>query len=150
MEPGPVLAEAARLLRPGGIFAAYDYDVPPVVHPEVDDAFAAHVTARREARKRLNLDAGAESWPQETHLDRIRASGRFRFAREMVCHGFDEADADRIIGLAESLGGPRSLFGDAAPEVRATFERLRKTSQRVVGARVRPIVVCYRIRVGVK
>lgn len=150
MEPGPVLAEAARLLREGGVFAAYDYDVPPVVQPEVDDAFTVHFAARREARKRLRLEAGAVRWPKETHLERIRDSGCFRFAREIVCHGFEEADADRLIGLAESLGGPRSIFGDAAPEVGETFERLRETLARVVGDRPRPTVVCYRIRLGVK
>lgn len=47
-----VLAEAARILRPGGVFAAYDYDVPPVVQPEVDRAFASHLEARRAARVR--------------------------------------------------------------------------------------------------
>jgi SAM-dependent methyltransferase len=150
MEPEPVLAEAARLLRPGGVFAAYDYDVPPVIHPEVDAAFMAHFAARRAARKRLGLDAGAESWPKERHVQRIRDSGRFRFAREIVCHGFDEADGCRIVGLAESLGGPRSIFRDAAPEVHETFAGLCETAERVIGARTTRIVVCYRIRVGVK
>ena len=64
MEPEPVLAEAARLLRDGGAFAACDYDVPPVVEPEVDAAFAALRDARSEARKRLGLPAGAASWPK--------------------------------------------------------------------------------------
>jgi SAM-dependent methyltransferase len=41
MEPQPVLAEAARILRDGGVFAACDYDVPPFVEPEVDAAFSA-------------------------------------------------------------------------------------------------------------
>src|SRR5436190_15251705 len=50
MEPDPVLLEAAGLLRPGGVFAAYDYDVPPVIHPEVDASFADHLAARRAAR----------------------------------------------------------------------------------------------------
>src|SRR5207248_7423505 len=122
---------------------------PPVVQPALDDAFAAHVAARSAARTRLGCEAGAESWPKSGHLERIRASGHFRFAREIVCHGFDAADGDRIAGLAESLGGPRSIFGDAAPEVEETFDRLRETSERVVGARSRPMVVCYRIRLGV-
>jgi ubiquinone/menaquinone biosynthesis C-methylase UbiE len=150
MEPGPVLAEAARLLRDGGVFAAYDYDVPPVVQPEVDDAFTAHIAARREARRRLRLQAGAESWPKEAHLERIRESGRFRYAREIVCHGFGEADADRLVGLAESLGGPRSIFAEAAAEVGETFERLRETVERVIGDRPHRFVVCYRIRLAVK
>jgi hypothetical protein len=150
MQPEPVLEEAARVLQPGGVFAAYDYDVPPVIHPEVDAAFEAHVAARRAARKRLGLEAGAESWSKESHLRRIRESGRFRFAREIVCHGVDGADGDRIIALAESLGGPRSIFGDAAPDVHDTFAALRETVEWVIGDRVTRMVVCYRIRLGVK
>jgi len=150
MEPGPVLAEAARLLRPGGVFAAYDYDVPPLIHPEVDAAFEAHFEARRSARERLGLEPGAIRWPKSGHLERIRESGRFRFAREVLCHGFAEANSDRIAGLAESLGGPRGIFADAGREVDATFADLRRTAERVIGNSPTTILVSYRIRFGVK
>jgi SAM-dependent methyltransferase len=150
MEPQPVLAEAARLLRDRGVFAACDYDTPPVVEPEVDAAFAALVDARREARGRLGLRAGASSWPKAKHLEQIRASGRFRYAREVVAHGWWETDAERMIGLAESIGGPREIFGDQAPGVHETFEVLRETATRVLGDRIWPAVLCYRLRVGVK
>ncbi len=150
MEPSAVLAEAGRILRPGGVFAACDYDVPPVVHPEVDDAFARHVEARRAARARLGLDAGAATWPKERHLARIGASGHFRFVREVVCHGSDRTDAARVIGLAESVGGPAALFGGEAPEVEETFAQLRDTALRLLGGRELPMVVCYRVRFGVK
>ncbi len=36
MEPTATLAEIARILRPGGLFAAYDYDSPPAIHWELD------------------------------------------------------------------------------------------------------------------
>jgi SAM-dependent methyltransferase len=150
MEPAPVLAEAARLLRRGGVFAAYDYDVPPVVQPEVDAAFVAHLQARRAARERLGLEPCAIRWPKEGHLERIRESGKFRFAREMLCHGFAEADGDQIVRLAESLGGPRDIFGGAAPEVDETFAALRRAAGTLVGEQPTPIVVCYRIRAGVR
>jgi SAM-dependent methyltransferase len=150
MDPAPVLAEAARLLRPGGVFAAYDYDVPPVVQPEVDEAFAALLAARQAARQRLRLHAGAATWPKQRHLDQIRSSGHFRFARELVCHGFDESSAERVVGLAESIGGPRALFDGSAPEVEATFARLRDVARTILGERPWPMVVCYRVRVGVK
>jgi SAM-dependent methyltransferase len=150
MEPQPVLAEAARLLRTGGVFAACDYDVPPVVEPEVDAAFAELFDARHEARDRLGLRAGASSWPKAKHLEQIRASGHFRYAREVLAHGWWELDGEGVIGLAETLGGPREIFGEAAPRVNETFELLRETATRVLGDRTRPVVLCYRIRVGVK
>ena len=150
MESEPILEEAVRVLRPGGVFAAYDYDVPPVVEPEIDDAFMRLIRARREARRRLRIEAGASTWPKQGHLERIRASGCFRFVREIVCHGFDEADAARVVGLAESIGGPRALFESEAAEVDETFEQLRETAHRVLRDGARPMVVCYRIRLGVK
>ena len=150
MEPQPVLSEAARLVREGGVFAACDYDVPPVVKPEVDAAFAALFEARHEARERLGLRAGASSWPKAKHLEQIRACGRFRYAREVLAHGWWELDAERMIGLAESIGGPREIFGEQAPRVNETFELLRETATRVLGDRRWPAVLCYRLRVGVK
>jgi SAM-dependent methyltransferase len=150
MEPTGVLAEAARILTPGGVFAAYDYDVPPVIHPEIDDVFSKHFAARRAARKRLGLEAGAATWPKERHLERIRESGCFRFAKEVVCHGMDEVDAGRVVGLAESVGGPRALFGGAAPGVGESFRLLRNTAYRVLTDHRRPMVVCYRVRLGIK
>jgi SAM-dependent methyltransferase len=150
MEPQPVLAESARILRDGGVFAACDYDVPPFAEPEVDAAFAALMQARREARQRLSVPAGAANWPKDRHLDEIRASGRFRYARELVAHGWRETDAERMIGLAESIGGHQDVLNEKAPEVGEAFERLRETANRVLGGRTLPQLVCYRIRVGIK
>jgi len=142
MEPQPVLAEAARILRDGGVFAACDYDVPPFVEPEVDAAFAALLQARREARQRLGIPAGATSWPKDRHLDEMRASGRFRYARELVAHGWRDTDAERVTGLAESIG----VLRDHQPEQL----QLRETANRVLGDRAWPQLLCYRIRVGIK
>ena len=51
--------------------------------------------------------------------------------------------------LAESIGGPRVIFGEQAPEVEQTFRRLRETAQRVLGDRAQPLLACYRVRIGV-
>jgi SAM-dependent methyltransferase len=149
MEPRPTLAEVLRILRPRGVFAAVDYDVPPFVEPEVDEAFRAHFAARRAARQRLAIEAGAARWPKDTHIERIAESGDFRFVRELVAHGRWELDLERFVGLAESIGGPRAIFGGAAPEVGATFERLRETAQRVLGDRTWPALLAFRLRIGI-
>ena len=148
MEPQPVLAEATRILRVGGVFAACDYDVPPFTEPEVDAAFADFMQARQEQRHWLEVPAGAARWPKERHLDEIRASGRFRYTRELVASGRRETDAERTIGLAQSIGGPPELSG--ATEVGEAFERLSETANRVLGDRTWPQLLCYRMRIGIK
>lgn len=141
MEPEPVLAEAARLLRPGGVFAAYDYDWPPVVDPEVDAAFMA-LRAALKARRPM----GAATWPKAGHLERIEASGRFRFTRELVLHSLEEGDAERIVGFALSLGPIRTLEEDEP----VGLEALRETARRIVGDERRTLLFGYRVRVGVR
>jgi hypothetical protein len=106
--------------------------------------------ARREARERLSVPAGSSTWPKDRHLDEIRASGRFRHTRELLVHGWWETDAERMVGFAESIGGSRELFTEQAPEVGDGFERLRETASRVLGTRTWPVLLCYRIRVGIK
>jgi SAM-dependent methyltransferase len=150
MEPAPVLAEAARMLRPGGVFAAYDYDAVPVVEPEVDAAFAAHVEARSAARRRLGIEAGAATWPKSGHVDQIRGSGHFRHVREVHCHGEGTIDAEGLAGLAESIGGPLGLFDGGAPEVESTLETLRATAERRLGDATWPSVTGYAVRLGIR
>jgi SAM-dependent methyltransferase len=148
MEPQPVLAEASRILRTGGVFAACDYDVASFTEPEVDAAFADFLRTRREHRQRLSVPAGAASWPKDQHLDQIRDSGRFRYTRELVTSGRRQIDAKGMIGLAESIGGPPELSGEQ--EVAEAFERLRETAERVLGDRTWAHLLCYRMRIGIK
>ena len=55
-----------------------------------------------------------------------------------------------MIGLGESIGGPREIFGEQAPKVGETFERLRETAIRVLGDRAWPLLLDYRLRIGIK
>jgi SAM-dependent methyltransferase len=137
MEPEPTLAEAARILRSGGVFAAYDYDVPPVIEPEVDEAFERYLERRREAGVRM----GASRWPKHEHLARIEASGHFHSAREIVLHGETEGGADRVIGFARSIGSRVESV---------TTDELEGIARRVLGERVVLWTVTYRVRVGIR
>ncbi len=148
MDPAAVLPEAARVLRPGGVFAAYDYDVVPVVDPAVDGAFAAVIAARSAARKRLQLEAGAARWPKHGHAERMRESGLFAFVREVHCHAEGSLDATAMIALARSIGGPVEIFGEGAPEVGEAMEQLvRLARERLPVAR--PSLTGYTIRLGI-
>jgi SAM-dependent methyltransferase len=145
-----VLAEAARILRPGGIFAAYDYDYPALIHPEVDAAFVEHTRLRAHWRNEHRVEAGWTRTPKTGHLEAIRESGHFRFAREFVVHDELAADADEIVGFARSLGLVPELIALGVSEADLGLTALEETTRRVVGDRRVPLVFGYRARLGVR
>lgn len=150
MEPEPTFAEAARVLRRGGVFAAYDYDWPPVVDPEVDAAFDAYQARRGKLRREHALLRGGDIWPKHEHLDRMRASGHFRFCRELLLHSVEEGGAERLVGFAYSLGLPAVDLGDEEAERALRIGELEETARRVLGNRTVPFLFGYRVRIGVR
>jgi SAM-dependent methyltransferase len=147
MEPGPTFAEAARILRPGGVFAAYDYDWPPIVGWEVEAAFDEVLRRVRAGRA---SDGRGMRYAKAGHLERIEASGHFRYAREVVFHSRDRADAERIVGMALSLGPLTVLLLEGKSEEELGLAALREAAERTLGDREAEIVLGYRIRLGVK
>ena len=145
MELDTTFAEVGRILRPGGVFAAYDYDTAPVVAPEVDQAFydlADRAVALRQTTGLISPWTTRQAHTKREHLDAMRASGAFGFVREVVLHSIEEGDAERLIGLARSLG---------AVEVhreQVSFDELEEVARRVLGDRVVPFWFGYRVRMG--
>lgn len=147
MEPGPTLAEVARILRPGGVFAAYDYDWPPVVHWEVEAAFEellARVGGSRQDR------LGKAAYEKEGHLERMAASGHFMFTREALVHSRESGTAERIVGMAFSLGPLTVLLEGGMTEEELGLAHLRDVTARALGQGETDWFMCYRIRLGVK
>jgi len=145
MEPAPTFAEVGRILRSGGVFAAYDYDVYPVVDWELDQALLDYGGRRRELRERQLIQVGADRWSKDGHLRRMRESGEFRFCREFVLHSVEEGDADRLVGLMGSIG----MIGDpkeAERELR--LDELEALARRVLGDRTVPFRFGYHVRIG--
>jgi SAM-dependent methyltransferase len=149
MEPHPVFAEAARVLRAGGVFAAYDYDWPPVVDPELDAAYEAYQERRREVRRRRRIQRGGDRWSKSGHLDRMRESGCFAVCREVVFNSIEEGNAERIVGFARSLGLPVAAGDDPELERDLDIAQLEAVARRVLGARTVPFLFGYRVRLGV-
>jgi SAM-dependent methyltransferase len=148
MEPSPTLAEVARILRPGGVFAAYDYDWPPVVHWEVEAAFE-ELLARVDSSRKDRL--GYVNLPdKEGHLERMRASGHFRFTREALVHSRETGNADRIVGLAFSLGPLNVLLEGGMTEDEVGLTQLREVAAKALGEPETNWFLCYRARLGIK
>ncbi|HEV8250958.1 MAG TPA: class I SAM-dependent methyltransferase [Gaiellaceae bacterium] len=145
MEPQPTFAEVGRILRPGGLFAAYDYDPIPVIHPELDAAYDAVMGAAKALRDRTGrISPWTTTGPlwKADHLQRMQDSGQFRHAREFVLHSIEEGDADRLVGGARSMGAVEVHKDEVG------LEELERVARRVLGDRVVPFWFGYRVRIG--
>ena len=72
MEPTATLAEIARILRPGGLFAAYDYDWPPTLHWELDRLAQEVSQHLLELVRERGLAQNFKIWSKRQHLDHMR------------------------------------------------------------------------------
>jgi SAM-dependent methyltransferase len=150
MEPSTTLAEIARILRPGGVFAAYDYSWPPTicweleqVFQEVDERFE-HLTQARGAGE------PGPRWSKEQHLERMRASGHFRFTREMLLHHCEQGDATRFMGLILSSGYSYALKQGTLTEQEIGLNRLEQAAVDYIGTEPIPWYFSYRLRLGIR
>ena len=187
MEPDSTLAEVARVLRSGGVFAAVDADWPPVTGcTSAEQAWAALHLRIRVFEARLSrgdsgealrapidptdpalagddladphrdraMPAGVRSWSKTSHLDRMRASGRFVFTRELV---FDEpvelppgeTVADRFVALKRSQGSYQGLRRAGLTDDEIGMTVFERDARAALGATRAPMGFCWRVRLGV-
>jgi SAM-dependent methyltransferase len=106
------LPEIVRVLRPGGVFAAY-YPGGPAIDAEVDAAFEAF----EDRIWRLEVERGLQPpHAGDDNAEAIRRSGQFRYVEAIALHRRDSGDASRLLGLARSRGGAAALLGAGASE----------------------------------
>jgi SAM-dependent methyltransferase len=145
-DPDRALPEIARLLRPGGVFAAYDCDWPPCIDWETDAAYtaAAQRIAELEIARGLSPPHAGKG-----HLVRLRRSGLFRYATEIAVHSREQGDAERLVAVALSQGGAVALLADGATEDELGLSALREVAARRL-PRPRTWWWTYRIRLAVR
>ena len=146
MEPTSTLTEIARILRPGGLFAAYDYDSPPAVHWELD-RLAREVTTRfMELIRERGLTPTLKIWPKNKSLDPIRESTHFRFTREVLLHSIEQGDAARFLEMMQSSALSHQF---QFTEQEIGFDRLRQAALQHIGSEPIPWYFSYRVRIGI-
>jgi SAM-dependent methyltransferase len=146
-DPARALPEIARLLRPGGVLAAYDCDWPPCVDWEADAAYLAYEERMRAMEDRLPQPPQRAA--KEEHAERMRASGLFRFVTEIALHSREEGDAVRLVDLARSQSGTVELLNGGMSEDELGLTRLRGVAARRIPRPV-PFWWTYRIRLAVR
>jgi len=86
MEPRTTFIEVNRVLKPGGIFAAYDYDVPGylVGFWEVLSALNIWLEDIEIKIKDKGISQDTRKQKKEQHLQRLKESGQFRYTSEIL------------------------------------------------------------------
>lgn len=122
MRPELVFPEVGRIVRPGGVFCAYEYVAVQTPLWEPEAAWATVRARTGELRRARGLDGGGR-WP--VSRERLEASGLFRHVRELALHGVERGDGDRLVGLALSEGSLSTLLEAGATEEDVGLDRLR-------------------------
>jgi len=150
MEPLSTLAEANRILKPGGLFMAYDCDWPPVCGVKAEEAYKKLFDAVAEAKSLAESKEGIKKWPKENHLANIKSSGYFGYTREIVFANRETCDEKRFIGLALSQGGLQAAVREATKEIAPAFAEFETSVSEAFSGRRMEILFCYRLRLGLK
>lgn len=150
MEPAGTFQEAARVLRPGGVFAACDYEWPPGTgSARVEAAYDDSAAAARRFEKELGLEAGLQQWDKAGHLARMQQSGCFAYTRELLLTHIDEGNAERLVGVLLSQGYVQQVLRRGVGEAALAIPALRQLADTVLGPAPQPWHWSARVRIGV-
>jgi len=150
MEPTSTFAEAARVLRAGGVFAAYDNDWPPTCSAAAEIAYTDFETRAEALGTERGFYRGVKEWDKPGHLARMQASGKFSYTKEIVFHNVEPGSAARLIGLAMSQGSIAACLKQGLSEDEIGATEFRRAVKQAMGDRVVPFYFSYRMRVGIK
>lgn len=151
MEPEKTLEEVNRILKPGGIFATFDCDWPPVCDRRAEEAY-------NDLQRRIGELASATKdygesfvqWGKNEHLAHICESGYFGYAREIVFSNTEECDAKRFINLALSQGGLQTMLRLEPQIVKLCVSRFENKVHEIFEDEIFRMDFSYRMRIGIK
>lgn len=151
MEPVSTLKEFHRVLKDGGIFAAYDCDWPPSLDWRLEEKYL-HITSKadRLIDSFMAREKQAMKRDKEQHLNQMRQSGAFRFTKEIVFHHTEQCDADRYVGLAFSQGGVQTVLKHRSTDLDKDIADFRALAEDYFKGRTLEVLFSYRMRIGVK
>jgi SAM-dependent methyltransferase len=151
MEPTATFAEVARILRSGGVFAAYDYEWPPTTGIwRAELAYIECARAIDELEKTAAVSKEIRNWSKNEHLAHMAESGLFRFTKEIVVHHLEDGDADRLVGLLLSQSAVRALLKAGYTGKDLGIDRLRQECRALLGPNPKAWYWSSRVRIGVR
>jgi ubiquinone/menaquinone biosynthesis C-methylase UbiE len=150
MEPTATFKEVQRLLRPGGVFAAIDCDWPPVINSEAENMYTQFLENVRTLGSTGNAYEGVKKWEKDFHLQRIIESGIFSQSGEVFVNSIDKGNAQRLIGLAMSMGHVGTALRKGVTMDQISFDKFKGDVEKSMGQNSCNWYLGYRVRIGIK
>jgi hypothetical protein len=100
--------------------------------------------------RKKDLYRDIKKWEKEEHLDRMAASGVFRYVKELILHSEEKGDAQRLLNLALSQGHVATVRKSGVSDQELGIPALLQQFQDMMGPETRPWLWGYRVRLGVK
>ena len=149
MEPVQTLQEVNRILKQDGIFAAIDYDWPPVCNWEAELAYKQLFDKVREIEKTY-LKNSYVRYDKNFHLQNIKDSKFFRYTREIVFVNQETCTAKRFIGIALSQGSLQTILKRRPELIQDEMKDFEEKIKEIFGEDIFRMDFCYRMRIGIK
>jgi len=124
------LLEFHRVLKADGVLAIYDFTLPPIFDWEIEKSFLA-------LRKKCSEIYYAGKNPpvrndKRKYHDRIKAFGKFRHSREVLCHGVERYTVQRAMDFILNISNaPFAMEMDAT--IKKDVDRLCDLIQQECG-----------------
>ena len=150
MDPEPTFTEVTRILRTGGVFAAYDCDFPPMMNPDSEMADIRFMSQAGEIGTAHGYSELLKKLRKTEHLARMESSGRFRYVKEIAVHSAEMGNAERMVGIALSQSVIHNLLKRGLTEEEIGLDEFRRLAQQTMGDKPVPWYFTFRVRLGVK
>lgn len=114
MEPVTTLSEVNRLLKENGVFATVDCDWPPVAKWQAEAAYSKLYDKVKKIERELPvINDSYVMYDKGKHLNNIKESGYFRYAREISFANTEPCTIDRFIQIIFSQGSLQTIMKKA-------------------------------------
>ncbi len=150
MEPDVTLSEVHRILTPNGIFATIDYDWPPILHWHIEKACGELHSLAKRIEKEHAGDPDTMRRDKAKHLESIRNSALFRYAREIVFANKEQCTADRLYAMALSQSSLQFALKRSPAQLEPKLAEYKALLFNAYGQETVAVDFCYRMRIGVK
>lgn len=149
MEPDSTAKEIIRLLRPGGVFAAYSYHWH-TGNPQVQLAYDEFMKRIDELSGQNQPSGELKRWPKWSQENTLEASGAFCLIRQIGLHSIEYYNAQDLVEFVKTYGVVRDVLKRGLSDEESGLAAFAQVAQAEFGRDRKRLYVSWNVWVAVK